>query len=312
MRKIGIVLIILCASLADISIAYTPTARDEQLLVSCFQQVNNLTQDRSKLAGIAHKTEQFLQQYAPDTHVFYILSALLDYIDEKTTLLSWTIETTVDMISVQEILWTNQTISVSDTYAVVKVIDGDTIDIDYEGEKQRIRLIGIDAPESTTTRYGYTECFGSEARTYLWSLLDGESVSVEFDSTQDRFDKYGRMLAYIVLQWANINEQMILQGYAREYTYNIPYMYQTRFKQAQSDAQRTKRWLRATDTCQWERRSVTAQTIIDQDTSSGCPTEAYCSELTTCEQAHYYLEICHLTRLDSDGDGIPCEALCEK
>ncbi|MDP2670798.1 MAG: hypothetical protein Q8O99_08155 [bacterium] len=88
MRKIGIVLIILCASLADISIAYTPTARDEQLLVSCFQQVNNLTQDRSKLAGIAHKTEQFLQQYAPDTQVFYILSALLDYIDEKTTLLS--------------------------------------------------------------------------------------------------------------------------------------------------------------------------------------------------------------------------------
>ena len=54
------------------------------------------------------------------------------------------------------------------TYTVTKVIDGDTIVL---SNQITVRFIGIDAPESNTIRYGYTECFGDEAKIYLTQIL---------------------------------------------------------------------------------------------------------------------------------------------
>lgn len=117
------------------------------------------------------------------------------------------------------------------------MIDGDTFRIKYQGKTQSIRLLGIDAPESNKTRYKYLECFGTEAKNYLKSLIDKKKITFQFDSSQDQKDIYDRLLAYVFLDDENINQTMIEDGYAKEYTYKTAYNYQSQFKQAEQSAQ---------------------------------------------------------------------------
>ena len=79
----------------------------------------------------------------------------------------------------------------SPLYQVIKVIDGDTITINQDGSPTTIRLIGIDAPESSTTRTGSVECFGVEAREFARTLMAGKRVTIRTDPTQDTYDRYG-------------------------------------------------------------------------------------------------------------------------
>jgi micrococcal nuclease len=120
---------------------------------------------------------------------------------------------------------------------VSSVIDGDTMRIKYQGKTQSIRLLGIDAPESTKTRYKYLECFGTEAKNYLKSLVDKKKITFQFDPAQDQKDIYDRLLAYVFLNDELINQTMIEDGYAKEYTYKTTYTYQSQFKQAEELAQ---------------------------------------------------------------------------
>jgi micrococcal nuclease len=83
------------------------------------------------------------------------------------------------------------------TATVLKVVDGDTIDIrdDVRG-RLRVRLLGIDTPE--TKKPGYTiGCWGPEATAFAESTLLGQRVALVPDSTQDKTDRYGRTLAYL-------------------------------------------------------------------------------------------------------------------
>ena len=87
---------------------------------------------------------------------------------------------------------------VAATAVVLKVVDGDTIDVrdDIRG-RLRIRVLGIDTPE--TKKPGYTVgCFGTEATAFAKANLLGQQVAVQPDPTQDRTDRYGRTLAYLV------------------------------------------------------------------------------------------------------------------
>lgn len=87
--------------------------------------------------------------------------------------------------------------TVTDTALVLKVVDGDTVDVvdDVRG-RLRIRLLGIDTPE--TKKPGFTVgCWGPEATAFAVSTLLGQRVSVTSDPTQDRTDRYGRTLAYL-------------------------------------------------------------------------------------------------------------------
>lgn len=134
-------------------------------------------------------------------------------------------------------------------YLVTSVLDGDTFRIKYEGKTQSIRLLGIDAPESTKTRYKYLECFGTEAKNYLKSLIDKKKITFQFDSSQDQKDMYDRLLAYVYLDDELINQKMIEDGYAKEYTYKTAYTYQSPFKQAEQSAQDQQLGLRNETTC---------------------------------------------------------------
>jgi micrococcal nuclease len=84
---------------------------------------------------------------------------------------------------------------VNTTAVVLKVVDGDTIDIrdDVRG-RLRIRVLGIDTPE--TNKPGYTVgCWGPEATQFAKSTLLGQRVAFTIDPTQGMYDRYGRTLA---------------------------------------------------------------------------------------------------------------------
>lgn len=134
------------------------------------------------------------------------------------------------------------------TTTVTKVIDGDTFRVATDEGTATIRMIGIDTPETKDPRRP-VECFGQEASDKLKELIEGQTVRLEPDPTQDDKDKYGRLLRYVFLNETNINKQMIAEGYAFEYTYQIPYQQQAEFQQAERDAEAAQKGLWAADIC---------------------------------------------------------------
>jgi micrococcal nuclease len=120
---------------------------------------------------------------------------------------------------------------------VVKVVDGDTFDLFTKDGIKRIRMIGINTPETLDPRKE-VECFGPEASSKLKELLDGKIVRVETDETQGELDKYGRLLRYVYLDDENINQKMVQEGFAFEYTYKKKYKFQKEFRESQSNAKK--------------------------------------------------------------------------
>lgn len=143
--------------------------------------------------------------------------------------------------------------------AVVKhVVDGDTIDVSLNGRTRRIRLIGVDTPE-TTHPSRPVECFGREASRFLTELVNGQTVLLESDPSQGDRDRYNRLLRFVWLPDGRlINYEIIAQGYGFEYTFRTPYKYQEQFKAAQRAARETQAGLWAPDACNGERTSATA------------------------------------------------------
>jgi len=119
---------------------------------------------------------------------------------------------------------------------VDRVVDGDTIDVLEGGKVVRVRFIGINTPETVDPRKP-VECFGPEASKKMHALLDGAEVRLETDPSQSEYDKYGRLLAYVFLpDGTDVNELMIREGYAHEYTYKKPYKFQKEFRAYQAAA----------------------------------------------------------------------------
>lgn len=134
-------------------------------------------------------------------------------------------------------------------YPVVRVVDGDTIVAHIDGVDEKIRLIGINTPETVDPRRT-VECFGKEASAVTKHLLTGTTVRLERDLSQGDRDKYGRLLRYVFLPDGTfVNKKLIEEGYAYEYTYRIPYRYQTEFKAAQTAARENARGLWAPEAC---------------------------------------------------------------
>jgi micrococcal nuclease len=135
-------------------------------------------------------------------------------------------------------------------FKVTSVIDGDTIKVADGEDIITVRLIGINAPE-TGTGTRPAECFGKEATEHLRAILpEGTMVALDMDSSQGQYDKYQRLLAYVMLSdHTNIALKMIIDGYAYEYTYDKPYLYVAAFKDHQVTAQKEGRGLWADGAC---------------------------------------------------------------
>ncbi len=135
-----------------------------------------------------------------------------------------------------------------------RVVDGDTIIVRINGVQERVRLIGIDTPESADPRRP-VQCFGREAAEHARQLLNGATtVWLEEDPSQDSRDRFGRLLRYVWLEDGRmINLEQIAQGFAYEYTYDVPYRYQAIFKAAEQEARAAQRGLWSPETCNGRR-----------------------------------------------------------
>jgi len=104
---------------------------------------------------------------------------------------------------------------------VIKVVDGDTIDVDIDlgfniSYTQRVRLAGIDTPESRTTDK-YEKKLGMESKEWLKNALSHAKTIVIKTEKPDSSEKYGRILGWLFVDDVNLNKAMIDQGYAWNY-----------------------------------------------------------------------------------------------
>lgn len=100
---------------------------------------------------------------------------------------------------------------------VLRVVDGDTLVVRYEGREERVRLQGVDTPESVKPGHP-VERLGKEASRYTERLVEGRKVRLEFDNGHLKRDKYGRVLAYVFRSdGLFLNLHLLEKGYARVY-----------------------------------------------------------------------------------------------
>lgn len=130
---------------------------------------------------------------------------------------------------------------------VTHVVDGDTFVLTLggtpAGTEERVRVLGIDTPERD-------ECGYAEASAAASRLLQGATVTLVADPTQDDRDRYGRWVRSVRLpDGSDLGHRMVADGLAREYTYDRPYALQSDYRTAQTDAADAGRGLWSKDSC---------------------------------------------------------------
>lgn len=132
----------------------------------------------------------------------------------------------------------NESLTASPNSATLKgVVDGDTIDIAIGGKTERVRLIGINTPETKHPTKG-VECYGPEASAYTEQLLPkGTKLRVERDV--EARDKYGRLLLYVYIANSNVfvNMDLVMNGYARPMVFEPNTAHKVDFAQAATQAE---------------------------------------------------------------------------
>ncbi|PIC62823.1 hypothetical protein CSV79_15135 [Sporosarcina sp. P13] len=122
---------------------------------------------------------------------------------------------------------------------LVKIIDGDTIKIMYNGKEQNVRYLLIDTPETNHPRLG-KQPFGDEAKQRNIELIHSGKLEIEFDIGQ-RYDKYDRLLAYIYVDGKSVQETLLEEGLARvAYVYPPNTRYLDPYEKAQEKAKEQK------------------------------------------------------------------------
>jgi micrococcal nuclease len=145
-------------------------------------------------------------------------------------------------------------------WTVTKDIDGDTIDVQQGSTKERVRLLGIDTPETHDPRKP-VQCFGEAAAAHTKSLLEGKHVRLEADPKDSDRDKYHRLLRYVYLPDGTlVNAELLRDGYAFAYTI-FPLEKLDEFRSLEAEARDANRGL-------WAGCNVDASSDIKQTTSS--------------------------------------------
>lgn len=199
---------------------------------------------------------------------------------------------------------------------VVAISDGDTLTIlDDQKHQVKIRLAEIDAPEKK-------QPFGTRSRQSLGELCHEKRAEV---SVTDR-DRYGRTVGRVSCAGIDANAEQIRRGmawvydqYARDPTlYTLQKEAQDRRRGLWADAHpvRPSDWRRGNATSIERTGVVTASFNPPPGAKPAgeeftCGSKRMCGQMSSCAEARSYLSQCGASRLDRDGDGVPCEALCK-
>lgn len=199
---------------------------------------------------------------------------------------------------------------------VVAVPDGDTLRCQSGLTQHKIRLHQIDAPEAD-------QAYGQRARAALAARVYGRAVVIE---PHER-DKYGRLVARVWQGDRDINLLQVSEGWAwvyRQYADEPAYF-------AAEQAARTAAnglWAAGKGITPWqwrrgERKSrpwaelvgtpsaaVPASKPAAPQASWACGSKQRCSQMQSCAEARYHLNVCKVKSLDGNNDGVPCASLC--
>lgn len=136
---------------------------------------------------------------------------------------------------------------------VIRVVDGDTVILDWDNNEERVRIVGIDTPEIVASNRP-VECFGQEASNYAKQLLPEQSTVVfEYDNERDKYD---RALGYITLSDnRDFGLTMISDGYAYAYR-SYDHSRMTSYTTAESVARLNSHGLWAPNACRTSPQSV--------------------------------------------------------
>jgi micrococcal nuclease len=120
---------------------------------------------------------------------------------------------------------------------VIRVIDGDTIEVDIEGVLHKVRYIGIDTPELDDERPEFC-VLAQEATRYNRQLVEGQEIRLEKDVSET--DQYGRLLRYVYVGDTFVNAELVSAGLAWAKAYPPDTKYQDILDEAESEARLAK------------------------------------------------------------------------
>lgn len=200
---------------------------------------------------------------------------------------------------------------------VVGVSDGDTLTCLTPAKKSlKVRLAQIDAPESR-------QSFGTASKENLSRLVFGKDVTLNIQET----DRYGRHVAEVFSGSLNANKEQVKNGFAwayREYLKDQSYIaLENEARQAKRGLWREANPIKPSDFRKGVKNGTYQQPSASSDTqtrspfqrqqsgSLTCGTKNTCKQMTSCQEAKHYLNVCGVKSLDGNKDGVPCESLCK-
>ncbi len=125
-------------------------------------------------------------------------------------------------------------------YKVTRVVDGDTIVINYNGKYEKVRLLCVNTPESVHPDKKQNIPMGKVASKYAQTKLTGKYVNLKFEIDRLR-GNYGRLLAYVFVDGQNFNLDLVRQGFSPYYTkYGKSEKYDAEFRAAEKQARKEK------------------------------------------------------------------------
>jgi len=125
-------------------------------------------------------------------------------------------------------------------YRVIRVVDGDTIVVDYQGKHEKVRLLCVNTPESVHPDEKQNIPMGKVASNYAKKKLTGKYVDLEFEGSRRR-GNYGRLLTYVFVDGQNFNLDLVKQGLSPYYTkYGRSQKYDHEFRSAEKSARKQR------------------------------------------------------------------------
>lgn len=209
------------------------------------------------------------------------------------------------------------------TGRVVGITDGDTLTLlDPSNQQLTIRLAEIDAPERS-------QPWGRQAQRTLSDLAFGKSASVQQTDT----DRYGRIVGRVFVEGQDVNRAMVEAGAAWAFR---RYLTDETLLATEERARRSGVGLWSVTQQEpvppwewWGGSRSASQPLNRQEAASRpqallsprgsaagdadfrCEGKRYCRQMTSCAEANFYLRQCGVSSLDGNGDGQPCEVLCQ-